>query len=84
MGDSVYLGFIDGANIYTWNLAFVFWVIHNPYGQLLVTRGMYVGPTSNNMAKYNVVINLLSEGIYYGIESLVVYLDSQILVVSIK
>ena len=30
------------------------------------------------MVEYNIVINLLSEAIYFGIESLVVYLDSQL------
>lgn len=29
------------------------------------------------MAEYNAIINLLFEAIFFGIESLVVYLDSQ-------
>lgn len=39
---------------------------------------MCIGPASNNMAKYSVIINLLSEEISYGIESLVVHLDLQV------
>lgn len=46
----------------------------------MVSRGVCIGLASNNIAKYTVVINLLSEAIYYGIDSLVVYLDSQLVV----
>ena len=46
----------------------------------MVSRGVRIGPTSNNMAKYTVVINLLSKVISYEIDSLVVYLDSQLIV----
>jgi len=46
----------------------------------MVSRGVCIGPTSNNIVEYTVVLNLLSEAISYGIDSLVVYLDSQLLV----
>jgi len=80
MDGSMYLGFTNGASRHTQNLASIAWVIHYPYGHLLVARGICIGPTSKNIAKYNVVINLLYEAIYYGIESLMVYLDSQLVV----
>lgn len=78
MGDSVYLGFTDGACRHTQNLVSAAWVIQYPSGQLLVARGICIGHASYNMVEYNVVINLLSEAISYGIESLLVYLDSQL------
>ena len=72
MDDLVYFGFTDGASRHTWNLASIAWVLYYPTGQLMVSRGVCIGPESNNMAKYIVVINLLSEAISYGIDSLVV------------
>ena len=45
----------------------------------MVSRGVCIGPASNDMAEYTAVINLLSEAISYGIDSLVVYLDSQLI-----
>ena len=56
------------------------WVIYYPSGQLMVSRGVCIGPASNNIAEYTVVLNLLFEAISYGIDSLVVYLDSQLVV----
>jgi len=78
--DLVYFGFADGASQHNRNLAFAAWVIYYPIGQLMVSKGVCIGPTSNNMAEYIAIINLLSEAISYGIDSLVVYLDSQLMV----
>ena len=80
MDDSVYFGFADGASRHTRNLASAAWVLYYPTGQLMASRGVCIGPTSNNMVEYTVVINLLSEAISHGIDSLVVYLDSQLIV----
>jgi len=80
MDDLVYLGFIDGANRHTQNLASAAWVIYYPSGQLLVSGGICIGPTSKNMVEYISFLNLPSEAISYGIESLVIYLDSQLVV----
>jgi len=76
MDDMVYFGFSDGASWHTWNLDSATWVIYYPAGQLMVSRGVCIGHTSNNMVEYIVVINRLSESISYGINLLVVYLDS--------
>jgi len=80
MDDLVYLGFTDGASQHTRNLAFVAWVFYYPYSQLFISRGICIGPASNNVAEYIVVVNLLSEAISLGIDSLVVYLDSKLVV----
>ena len=80
MDDLVYFGFVDGASRHTRNLASTAWVIYYPTGQLMMSRGVCIGPTLNNMAEYTAVINLLSEAISYEIDSLVVYLDSQLIV----
>ena len=59
---------------------FVNWVIYYPFSQLLDSRGICIGPASNNVVEYTVVVNLLSELISLGIDSLVVYLDPQLVV----
>ena len=77
-------GFADGASRHTRSLASAAWVLHYPSGQLLVSRGVCIGPASNNVAEYNAVIYLLSEEISLGVDSLVVFLDSQLVVSQLK
>ena len=76
----VYFRFTDGASRHTRNLASAAWVLYYPTSQLMVSTGVCIGPASNNMAEYTAIINLLSEPISYEINSLVFYLDSQIIV----
>ena len=80
MDDMILFGFTDGASQHTRNLASTAWVIYYPSCQLLVSRGICIGLASNNVAEYTVVVNLLSEAISLGVGSLVVYLDSQLVV----
>ena len=47
---------------------------------MLVLRGVFISPTLNNVVEYTVVINLLFEAISLGIDSLIIYLDSQLVV----
>ena len=75
-----HFGFADGASRHTRNLASAAWVLHYPSGQLLVSRGVCIGPASNNIAEYTAVVYLLSEAISLGVDSLVVFLDSQLMV----
>lgn len=75
-----HFGFVDGASRHTWNLTSTTWVLHYPSSQLLVLRGVYIGPTSNNVVEYTTVINLLSEEISWDVDSLVVFLDSELVV----
>ena len=46
----------------------------------MVSREVCIGPASNNIAEYTAIINLLFSAISYGIDSLVLYLDSQLVV----
>ena len=77
-------GFADGASRHTRNLASAAWVLHYPSGQLLVSRGVCIGPASNNIAEYTTVVYLLSEAISLGVDSLVVFLDSQLVVLQLN
>ena len=59
MSSEMYVGFANGAIHHTCNLASVAWVIYSPLGQLVSAGGACLGPASNNVAEYRVVIELL-------------------------
>jgi ribonuclease HI len=84
MKSSVYLGYADGANRHTQNLASTAWVIYSPEGLLVSLGGVFLGPSMNNLAKYRVVIEILRDAISHGIISLEVFLDSQLVVCQLK
>ena len=76
MESSAYIGFADGASRYTQNLSSTAWVIYTPTGQVLSSRGICLRPSSNNVAEYSAIINLLRDAISHGVLSLKVHLDS--------
>ena len=80
MESFVYIGFADGASRLTQNLALAAWVIYTRTGQVLSSRGICLRPSSNNVAEYSVVIDLLHDSISHGVHSLEVSLDSQLVV----
>ena len=55
-------------------------MIYDPHGELIDIQGVCLGCTMNNVAEYSAVIELLSEAINLGIRTLVVNLDSQLVV----
>ena len=75
-----YVSFADGACRSTRNLSSTAWVIYDPHGELIDLQGVYLGRTTNNVAEYCAVIELLTEAINLGIRALVVNLDSQLVV----
>ena len=80
MESSIYLGFADSVNCHTRNLASAAWVVYSPEGQLVSLGGICLGPSTNNVAEYNVVIEILRDVISYGFRYLQVRLDSQLVV----
>jgi ribonuclease HI len=76
----VFIGYVDGASWHTQRLASAAWVIFTPRGQLLSSRGICLGDTTNNVAEYSVVIELLRDALSFGISHLRVYLDAQLVV----
>ena len=75
MESFVYIGFADGARCHTQNLASAAWVIYTPTGQVLSSGGVCLRPSSNNVAQYSVIIELLRDAISHGAHSLKVHLD---------
>ena len=75
-----YIGFADGACRSTWNISSTAWVIYSPFDELVSMHGVSLGQTTNNIAEYSAVIELLSESISFWIQSLIVRLDSELVV----
>ena len=56
---ATFIGFADGSNRYTLNLASVAWVLHSPISDLVSSGGTCLGPSTNNLVEYHAVIGLL-------------------------
>lgn len=79
-----YIGFADGAYHNTWNISSAAWVIYSPFDELVSMHGVSLGQTTNNIAEYSAVIELWSESISFGIWSLIVRLDSELIVLQLN
>ena len=80
MESSTYIGFVDGVSCHTQHSASAAWVIYTPTGQVLSSGGVCLRPSSNNVAEYSVIIELLQDAILHGVVSLEVCLDSELVV----
>jgi ribonuclease HI len=56
------------------------WVIYSPEGQLVSSGGICLGPSTNNVVEYSIIIEILRDTISHGVRSLEVHLDSQLVV----
>ena len=84
MPDAPYVGFADGAYRSTRSLSSAAWVIYDPHNELIDCHGVCLGHTTNNVAEYCAVIELLARAINFGIHALIVNLDSQLVVHQLK
>ena len=80
MESSTFVGFADGAIRHTQHLASASWVIFTPMGHVLSSRGVCLRPSSNNVAEYSAIIELLRDSISHGVLSLEVRLDLDLVV----
>jgi ribonuclease HI len=76
----VFIGYADGASRHTRRLASAAWVIFTPQGQFLSSGRICLGDTTNNVAEYSAVIELLHDTLSLGISRLRVYLDARLVV----
>ena len=58
-----FFGFTDSAHRYTLNLESADWVLYSPTSELVSSGGIILGPSTNNLAKYQAVIGLLTESL---------------------
>ena len=56
------------------------WVIYSLKGQLVSSGGVLIESSTNNVAEYNVVIELLSDAILHGSRSLEILFESMLVV----
>jgi ribonuclease HI len=70
MESSVYLGFADDVNSHTQNMSSITWVIYSSEGQLVSSSGVRLEPSTNNVAEYSSIIELLHDAISHGFRSL--------------
>ena len=75
-----FIGFADGANWYTLNLASAALVLYSPASDLVSSGGVLLGPSTNNLEKYQDVIVLLMEALYNDVRDIRVYLDSELVI----
>ena len=66
----VFIGFADDASWHTQRLASIAWVIFTPQGQLLSLGGILLGDATNNVSKYNIVLELLHDALSHGLSHL--------------
>ena len=64
----------------TLNSASTAWVIYTPIGQVLSSIGVCLWLSSNNVAEYSTIIELLRDAISHGVLSLEVCLYSELVV----
>ena len=79
-----FIGFVDGAHRYTLNLAYPAWVLYYPTSELVSSRGILLGPSTNNMAEYQSMIELLTEALANDVREIRVYLNSEVVVQQIN
>ena len=84
MSITPFVGFMDGASRSTRNLSSAAWVIYDPTGELVNLQGVCLEPTTNHVAEYSVVLELLTKAFNLEIHALLVYLDSQLVVLQLN
>ena len=80
---SFHIGYADSANRSSHNIASSIWVIFSPNNVLLDSEGIFLGRATNNIAKYEVVIDLMTRAFSLGIRSLVVSLDFELVILQL-
>ena len=79
-----YICFADGVYRSTKNISSVAWVISSPTDELVSMHGVCLGQTTNNIAEYSAVIKLLSNAISFGIQILIIRIDSELIVLHLN
>ena len=75
-----FYSFADDACLHTLNLSSATWVLYSPAKDLVSLGVVCLGPTTNNIIKYEEVIGLLTEAASQDVCDLGVLMDSQLMV----
>ena len=75
-----FYGFADGVCLHTLNLASTAWVLYSKDHELVSSRVVCIGPSTNNIVEYHAVIGFLIEDGSRDIDDLIVFMESQLVV----
>ena len=75
-----YLSYADGANRSSRHIASAAWVIFNPSNEFVDAGGIFLSHTTNNLVEYEAVIALMTNASTLGVRSLVIRLDSELVI----
>ena len=75
-----FVGYADGASHSTQNLSSAVWAIFTLNDKLVSFQGICIGRSTNNIAEYSTLIELLSDAISFGSNFVIIRLDSQLMV----
>jgi ribonuclease HI len=79
-----YISFVDGASHSNQNLASIAWVIYESTNELISLQGVCLSHATNDITKYSVVIELLTDVISLDIRHFVVRIYLQLLVLQLS
>lgn len=75
-----HIWYAKGANQSSHHIDSTSWVIFSPNNEFMDSRGIFFGHSINNIVEYEVVIELMTNASSLGIHSLVVGLDSELVI----
>ena len=78
-----FVGYADGASRSTQNLSSAVCVIFAPNDELVSFQGICIGRSTKNIVEYSTLIELLSDAISFGINHIIIRLDSQLVVLQL-
>ena len=78
-----FIGYADGASRSMQNLSSAAWAIFALNGELVSFQGICIGRSMNNIPEYSALIELLSNSISFGINCIIIRLDSQLVVLQL-
>ena len=76
-------GYANGANRSSRNIASATWVIFSPSNEFLGSEGIFLGHATNSLVEYKVFIAFMTNASALGIRSLVVWLDSKLVILQL-
>ena len=78
-----FVAYVDGTSRSKKNLSSVVWAIFTPNGELVSFQGIYIGRSMNNITECSALIKILSDVISFGINFIIIRLDSQLAVLQL-
>ena len=78
-----FFGYANGASRSMQKLSSIAWAIFTPNDELVSFQGICIGRLTNNIVEYSALIELLSDAISFGINCIIIRLDSQLVVLQL-